>query len=191
MKVLTEISPKPMRIDVGIIRSQFAVSSLALLANTARLTRPQSVFDRANNSEELHNLLRADLEPAIRDYEKATGIATAAVKAPRDIVLFGFGRIGRLLARILIEKTGSGDKMLLRAIVVRKKPGNDLLKRASLLTTDSVHGQVCALNEVFQPVLSSLCACFAHQFAGVVTVDEKRNAIIANGNFIQVRHMCS
>lgn len=42
------------------------------------------------------------------------------MERPRDVVLFGFGRIGRLLARILIEKTGGGGKLALRAIVVRK-----------------------------------------------------------------------
>ena len=30
---------------------------------------------------------------------------------PQDIVLYGFGRIGRLLARILVEKKGGGEKL--------------------------------------------------------------------------------
>ena len=30
----------------------------------------------------------------------------------RDVVLYGFGRIGRLLARLLIEKAGSGTKLM-------------------------------------------------------------------------------
>ncbi|MDO6805821.1 glyceraldehyde-3-phosphate dehydrogenase, partial [Wenyingzhuangia sp. 1_MG-2023] len=58
----------------------------------------------------------------------------------RDIVLYGFGRIGRLLARILIEKSGGGRGLRLRAIVVRRGKGDDLVKRASLLRRDSVHG---------------------------------------------------
>lgn len=84
--------------------------------------------------------------------------------APKDIVLYGFGRIGRLLARILIEKTGGGDGLRLKAIVVRKKDQQDLFKRASLLRRDSVHGS----------------------FQGTINVDEGNNGIIANGNFIQV-----
>jgi glyceraldehyde 3-phosphate dehydrogenase len=28
---------------------------------------------------------------------------------PQDVVLYGFGRIGRLVARLLVEKAGSGD----------------------------------------------------------------------------------
>ena len=55
------------------------------------------------------------------------------------MVLYGFGRIGRLLARILIEKSGGGKGLRLRAIVVRKGKGEDLVKRA-LLRRDSVHG---------------------------------------------------
>ena len=81
-----------------------------------------------------------------------------------DVVLYGFGRIGRLLARILIEKTGGGDGLRLRAIVVRKGAENDLVKRASLLRRDSVHGS----------------------FNGTITIDEENNTILANGNLIQV-----
>ncbi|MDU0459938.1 MAG: glyceraldehyde-3-phosphate dehydrogenase [Geobacteraceae bacterium] len=83
---------------------------------------------------------------------------------PQDIVLYGFGRIGRLLARILVEKSGSGEKLRIRAAVVRKGGADDLLKRASLLRRDSIHGQ----------------------FNGIITVDEEANAIIANGNMIRI-----
>ncbi|MFZ2948599.1 MAG: glyceraldehyde-3-phosphate dehydrogenase [Desulfuromonadaceae bacterium] len=83
---------------------------------------------------------------------------------PQDIVLYGFGRIGRLLARILVEKAGSGEKLRIRAAVVRKGGADDLLKRASLLRRDSVHGP----------------------FNGIITIDEEENAIIANGNMIRI-----
>jgi glyceraldehyde 3-phosphate dehydrogenase len=83
---------------------------------------------------------------------------------PRDVVLYGFGRIGRLLARILIEQTGGGDKLRLRAAVVRKGSEDDLIKRASLLRRDSVHGR----------------------FNGVIQIDKEENAIIANGNMIKI-----
>lgn len=83
---------------------------------------------------------------------------------PRDVVLYGFGRIGRLLARLLIERTGHGQKLRLRAIVVRNGGAGDLQKRASLLRRDSVHGP----------------------FNGTITVDEENNALIANGSYIQV-----
>ena len=54
--------------------------------------------------------------------------------------LYGFGRIGRLLARLLIERNGPNANLNLRAIVVRGGKGGDLEKRASLLRRDSVHG---------------------------------------------------
>jgi len=83
---------------------------------------------------------------------------------PRDVVLYGFGRIGRLLARLLIEKTGSGNGLRLRAVVIRKGGDNDLAKRASLLRRDSVHGQ----------------------FNGTISVDEANEVLIANGNEIKI-----
>ena len=84
---------------------------------------------------------------------------------PQDVVLYGFGRIGRLIARILIEKTGGGDALRLRAIVVRKGRGpEDLEKRASLLRRDSVHGP----------------------FRGTIRVLEEESKLICNGNEIQV-----
>ena len=83
--------------------------------------------------------------------------------AVRDIVLYGFGRIGRLLARILIDRAG-GTGMRLRAIVVRKGSDDDIVKRASLLRRDSVHGK----------------------FDGSIVVDEEANTIQANGTLIQV-----
>ncbi len=92
------------------------------------------------------------------------GLKQKPLSAPQDVVLYGFGRIGRLMARLLIEKTGGGDNLRLRAIVVRKGGDQDLIKRASLLQRDSVHGD----------------------FNGTVRVDEERGAFIANGNEIKV-----
>ena len=83
---------------------------------------------------------------------------------PQDVVLYGFGRIGRILARLLIERTTAGNKLRLRAIVVRSKGDGDLEKRASLLRRDSIHGP----------------------FNGSITVDHENSAIIANGNYIKV-----
>lgn len=82
----------------------------------------------------------------------------------KDVVLYGFGRIGRLLARIMVEKAGGGQGMRLRAIVVRKGKGNDLVKRASLLRRDSIHGP----------------------FKGTIQIDEENSALIVNGTYIKV-----
>ncbi|MEU0806614.1 glyceraldehyde-3-phosphate dehydrogenase [Streptomyces sp. NPDC005970] len=97
----------------------------------------------------------------------ATGANKIECGEGRDVVLYGFGRIGRLVARLLIEKAGSGNGLRLRAIVVRGGGGRadeDLVKRASLLRRDSIHGQ----------------------FQGTITVDEVSSTIVANGNEIKV-----
>ncbi len=85
-------------------------------------------------------------------------------KKSQDIVLYGFGRIGRLMARLLVERTSTGEVMRLRAVVVRPGKEGDLVKRASLLTSDSVHGT----------------------FQGTVRIDEQNNCLIANGNVIHI-----
>ncbi len=89
----------------------------------------------------------------------------AQLEQPQDVVLYGFGRIGRLMARLILEKTGGGELLRLRAIVVRKgKSPNDLVKRASLLRRDSVHGS----------------------FKGTIRVDEETNTLICNGSEVKV-----
>ncbi len=60
---------------------------------------------------------------------------------PKDVVLYGFGRIGRIAARILINQSGKGQQLRLKAIVTRSNSNEDILKRASLLRKDSVHGK--------------------------------------------------
>jgi glyceraldehyde 3-phosphate dehydrogenase len=47
------------------------------------------------------------------------GQTAKPVAKSQDVVLYGFGRIGRLMARLLIERTSTGEVMRLRAIVVR------------------------------------------------------------------------
>ena len=63
----------------------------------------------------------------------------AKFKLPVDVVLYGFGRIGRLLARELIIQ-GNGHQLRVRAIVTRGNDDEQIVKRASLLRHDSVHG---------------------------------------------------
>ncbi|HAD95858.1 MAG TPA: glyceraldehyde-3-phosphate dehydrogenase, partial [Cryomorphaceae bacterium] len=85
---------------------------------------------------------------------------------PKDVVLYGFGRIGRLLARVMVEKAGGGNLLRLRAIVVRGRGdvAKDLEKRASLLRRDSVHGP----------------------FDGTIAVDADARTLTINGNVVQV-----
>ena len=111
---------------------------------------------REAGDTDLTAFLRAQLADAI-------GGADDEQPTPQDVVLYGFGRIGRLLARILVDRAG-GTGMRLRAIVVRRGGDNDIVKRASLLRRDSVHGK----------------------FDGTIVVDQENNTIRANGVLIQV-----
>jgi glyceraldehyde 3-phosphate dehydrogenase len=96
--------------------------------------------------------------------EQVAAVPVADPSGPADVVLYGFGRIGRLLARILISHAGNGHGLRLRAIVVRKGVEGDLAKRASLLARNSVHGP----------------------FPGLVTIDTDNDVLVANGTRIQV-----
>lgn len=79
---------------------------------------------------------------------------------PKDVVLYGFGRIGRIAARELIVQAGKGEQLRLRAIVTRSNSDEDIIKRAELLRTDSVHGP----------------------FPGTVTEDLESKSIFVNGH---------
>ena len=59
---------------------------------------------------------------------------------PQDVVLYGFGRIGRIAARELVKQAGKGQQLRLRAIVTRTLTDAEIVKRAALLRNDSVHG---------------------------------------------------
>ncbi|ESP92013.1 MULTISPECIES: glyceraldehyde-3-phosphate dehydrogenase [Pseudoalteromonas] len=113
------------------------------------------IYKNAGEGRSIEEYLNSELADLLN---KGTG------PEPRDVVLYGFGRIGRLLARLLIERGGSHADLRLRAIVVRGGRDGDLEKRASLLRRDSIHGP----------------------FDGSITVDHEKGAIKANGNYIQV-----
>ncbi|NIB41276.1 glyceraldehyde-3-phosphate dehydrogenase [Pseudomaricurvus alkylphenolicus] len=115
-------------------------------------------FMKSGNGASVSEFIQAEVGDAV-------GSASKPLPEPQDVVLYGFGRIGRLVARLLVEKAGSGDVLRLRAIVVRKgKAADDLVKRASLLRRDSVHGS----------------------FKGTIRVDEETNTLVLNGNEVRV-----
>jgi len=84
--------------------------------------------------------------------------------SPQDVVLYGFGRIGRLAARELIKQAGKGQQLRLRAIVIRSVDNNQIEKRAALLRNDSVHGS----------------------FKGSVIEDYENQSLIINGQIIKI-----
>lgn len=148
------------------------------------IEKPISIFDSVEIAQAIKTL---DLPPARLDIGKLTyeyqleddkyanvmAFVSDKLKSakdfkgiqPKDVVLYGFGRIGRLLARELTSKTGRGNQLRLRAIVVRGEITESVLeKRASLLRQDSVHGN----------------------FAGIITVDAENNALVINGNKVHI-----
>ncbi|MDX1386851.1 MAG: glyceraldehyde-3-phosphate dehydrogenase, partial [bacterium] len=123
----------PSRIDIGTLASEWTEAD-------------QSKLDL---KEFLRDKLKEHLKPGAGKFE------------PRDVVLYGFGRIGRIMARILINEQGGGDALRLRAVVSRKT--DDLEKRANLLKRDSVHGS----------------------FRGNIRVLPEEEGILANGTLIK------
>lgn len=133
IEALTVMDLCPSRIDIGTLASEWTE------VNQGQLDLKEFLRDR----------LKEHLKPGAVQFQ------------PRDVVLYGFGRIGRIMARILINEEGGGDALRLRAVVSRKT--DDLEKRANLLKRDSVHGS----------------------FRGNIRVLEKEGAILANGTYIK------
>ena len=72
----------------------------------------------------------------------------------KDVVLYGFGRIGRLCARELIKQAGKGQQLRLKGVIVRKIDADSLDKRCALLRQDSVHGNFSSSIEINYEELS-------------------------------------
>jgi len=133
---LSSLELGPSEVDIGIIAA-------AYLFDDKKITMEEFVGD------------------SVKDLVGKKG---SVLEDAQDVVLYGFGRIGRLLARLLVEDSGGGDNLRLRAIVVRKSGKEDLIKRANLLRTDSVHGP----------------------FKGTVRVEEKDEQLIVNGSEVKI-----
>ncbi len=150
------------------VQKSISVFDTLLIAKTIENIKiPPAKIDIGKLAYEYH-LEEADFaSPELFLASKLTNITSSTPITPKDVVLYGFGRIGRLLARELMTRTGKGKQLRLRAIVTRGTIDKVVLeKRASLLLTDSVHGH----------------------FPGTVRIDEANNALIINGTTV---HMIS
>ncbi|WP_345375912.1 glyceraldehyde-3-phosphate dehydrogenase [Frondihabitans cladoniiphilus] len=137
-----------------------------VLEGLTRLDLGPAVIDLADLNERFRAQEEQGLDDFLRrELAEVVGVGAFAVP-PTDVVLFGFGRIGRLLARILVSRAGGASGLRLRAIVVRGSGSDDIVKRASLLRRDSVHGP----------------------FDGTIVVDEAAQTITANGTVIALVH---
>lgn len=144
-------------VELSVVETMPLLELLATMANigACEVDLGRLAYEYKQKGGDIQQFLQAELA-SVTD-------KTNEVKN-RDVVLYGFGRIGRILARLMIEQTGVGRGLSLKAIVVRKSSENDLSKRASLLRRDSIHGS----------------------FEGTISIDEENEAIIANGNYIKV-----
>ncbi len=139
--------------------------SVEILRAINDITLPPSKLDIGKLTYEYHSDANGYTNVKSFVIEKLKNANKTKSIEPKDVVLYGFGRIGRLLARELMAKTGKGTQMRLRAIVTRGEITEPVLeKRANLLRTDSVHGK----------------------FNGTVDVDFKNKALLINGTTVYI-----
>ena len=176
-------------IELVLFRNQLLDKNVSQILNLHEyagkfLQKPISIFDSVEIAQAIKTL---DVPPAKLDigkltyeyqleggkYSNATAFVVRKLKdagknsdiQPKDVILYGFGRIGRLVARELMARTGKGTQLRLRAIVIRGESDEITLeKRAALLRNDSVHGD----------------------FSGTVSVDLKNKALIINGTTVHI-----
>ena len=176
-------------IELVLFRNQLIDRNVSQILNLHEyagkfVQKPISIFDSVEIAQAIKSLnvppAKLDIgkltyEYHIEDNKHANAKAFVASKLkdadkngeiePKDVVLYGFGRIGRLVARELMVRTGKGSQLRLRAIVTRGDIDAQILeKRASLLRNDSVHGD----------------------FPGTVNIDVKNSALIINGTTVRV-----
>lgn len=154
-QVLVTFLGERMTLDVVALIALHDKYGVAL-ADTLAFAKALVDYDLENTS--------LDIVQAIKAQKSANEFDSGSQIKATDVVLYGFGRIGRILARLLMSRPASESGLQLKAIVVRPAGEGDLAKRASLLERDSVHGW----------------------FNGSVQVDTTNNGIIVNGRFIKV-----
>lgn len=135
-QAIASLNIAPSRIDIGVLGKEW--------------------LTEGDNYENVHAFVKDKLTNFIGKDKK--------VLQPKDVVLYGFGRIGRLAARLLINQTGKGEQLRLKAIVARTNSDLDIMKRSSLLRKDSVHGK----------------------FRGTVVEDLENKALIINGHTVKM-----
>ena len=129
----------------------------------SELDLPPSKLDIGKLVYEYHSNSSKKLDKKLFISSQLKDIKKTKTQAPKNVILYGFGRIGRLLTRELMVQIGAGSQLRLRAIVTRGEINESVLeKRASLLRIDSVHGD----------------------FLGTVEVNTKAKALIINGTTV-------
>jgi glyceraldehyde 3-phosphate dehydrogenase len=152
-----EIVKKPITINDTLLIAR-ELSALHLAPSRIDIGRLTSewLHEKANYNNNPKDFVGGKLGDYIGEEKKKI--------IPKDVVLYGFGRIGRILARELVTQAGKGEQLRLRAIVTRDKDVKDIIKRADLLRADSIHGP----------------------FPGTVVEDLENKALIINGHKVHM-----
>jgi glyceraldehyde 3-phosphate dehydrogenase len=174
-------------VELILFRNQLVDRSASQIMNLHLYSKdivkkPISVMESVQLAEEIYKLdicpsridigkLAFEWQQEIKEYPKAIDFLNYKLKdfigkkhtiTPKDVILFGFGRIGRIAARELTAQAGKGEQLRLRAIVTRGNSTEEIIKRADLLRTDSVHGP----------------------FPGTIVEDLEQKALIINGHTV-------
>ena len=137
------------------------IDALDIAKAIQQLDLPASKLDIGKLAYEFYLNSKKDKVTFVK--HQLQGVEKVDIIKPKDVVLYGFGRIGRLLARELMSKMGKGSQLRLRAVVTRGEINQTVLeKRASLLSIDSIHGD----------------------FLGTVKTDIENKALIINGTTV-------
>lgn len=134
-KALMELDVPPSRIDIGRLNYEWTIDG----------SKYQDV--KSFTADKLKDLIGRSV----------------GYKEPVDVVVYGFGRIGRLVTRELIIQ-GNGTQLNVRAVVTRGNSPEEIRKRASLFRHDSIHGP----------------------FRGVAIEDADNKTITINGHTIKM-----
>lgn len=140
--------------------------TLKLTVTIAKQTLPPARIDITRLASEYLDEGQPDVDIFIKEKLGYIINNKTFVLKPKDVVLYGFGRIGRLAARILASDVGKGEQLRLKGIVTRGSDTDniDILKRASLLRKDSVHGKM----------------------KGTIVEDLENDALIINGQIVKM-----
>lgn len=174
-------------VELILFRNQLVDRSASQIMNLHLYSKdivkkPITIMESVQLAEEIYKLdicpsridigkLAFEWQQEIKEYPKAVDFLKYKLKdfigkkhniTPKDVVLFGFGRIGRIAARELTAQAGKGEQLRLRAIVTRGNSKEEIIKRADLLRTDSVHGP----------------------FPGTIVEDLDKKALIINGHTV-------
>jgi glyceraldehyde 3-phosphate dehydrogenase len=177
-------------IELVIFRNQLIDRSVSEILgfhdySNSVVKKPITIFDTLSLAKEMANLnlapARIDIGKLAYEWNQEKGNFASQVDflnnklfdfigeekkkiTPKDVILYGFGRIGRIAARELIAQAGKGEQLRLRAIVTRDKKPEDIIKRANLLRMDSVHGP----------------------FPGTIIEDIENQTLIINGHTVKM-----